>query len=144
MFSLPNVRPSVRPSGLGFLPLTCIVFFFLWILFRFAYTYVRGKWFGIVTGQISSNFDRVICPPHDSGGVLNCYWTSQNGDWFRNKLALSGFHEPVAIFRNFNICNISEVKEKSVKILRKCRNHEAQPSRGTKRRREHTDSRARL
>ena len=27
-------------------------------------------WFGIVCGQISSMFDRVICPRHDNGGVL--------------------------------------------------------------------------
>ena len=26
-------------------------------------------WFGIPQRQISSIFDRVICPPHDSGGV---------------------------------------------------------------------------
>ena len=27
-------------------------------------------WFGIDNGQISSIFDRFICPPHDSGGIL--------------------------------------------------------------------------
>ena len=27
-------------------------------------------WFGIVNGQISSNFDGVICPRHDNGRVL--------------------------------------------------------------------------
>ena len=27
-------------------------------------------WFGIADGQISSNFYRVICPPHDNGGLL--------------------------------------------------------------------------
>ena len=28
-------------------------------------------WFGITKGQILSIFDRVICPPHDSGRVLS-------------------------------------------------------------------------
>ena len=27
-------------------------------------------WFGIANGQISSMFDRVICPGHDNGWVL--------------------------------------------------------------------------
>ena len=27
-------------------------------------------WFRIAYGQISSMFDRVICPQHDNGGVL--------------------------------------------------------------------------
>ena len=27
-------------------------------------------WFGIANGQISSMFERVICPQHDNGGVL--------------------------------------------------------------------------
>ena len=27
-------------------------------------------WFGVANGQISSIFDRVICLPHSSGGVL--------------------------------------------------------------------------
>ena len=27
-------------------------------------------WLGIAIGQISSNFDRVICRVHDNGGVL--------------------------------------------------------------------------
>ena len=30
-------------------------------------------WFGIADGQISSMFDRVICPRHDNGGVLNVF-----------------------------------------------------------------------
>ena len=31
-----------------------------------------GKvWFRIAKGQISSTFDRIICPPHDGGGVLS-------------------------------------------------------------------------
>ena len=29
--------------------------------------------FGVANGQISSMFDRVICPPHDRGGVLSCH-----------------------------------------------------------------------
>ena len=32
--------------------------------------HVKEMWFGIVNGQISSVFDRVICRPHDNGGVL--------------------------------------------------------------------------
>ena len=32
--------------------------------------YMEEIWFGIVYGQISSMFDRVICPRHDNGGVL--------------------------------------------------------------------------
>ena len=28
-------------------------------------------WFWIANGQIISTFDIVICPPHDSGGVLS-------------------------------------------------------------------------
>ena len=28
-------------------------------------------WFGIADGQITSTSDRVICPPHDNGGVLS-------------------------------------------------------------------------
>ena len=28
-------------------------------------------WFGIANGQITSAFDRVICPQHDSGRVLS-------------------------------------------------------------------------
>ena len=27
-------------------------------------------WFGIANGQITSAFDRVVCPPYDNGGVL--------------------------------------------------------------------------
>ena len=30
-------------------------------------------WLGIANGQISSIFDRIIWPPHDSGGVLSIY-----------------------------------------------------------------------
>ena len=32
--------------------------------------YIKEIWFGIADGQISSMFDRVICPRHDNGGVL--------------------------------------------------------------------------
>ena len=32
--------------------------------------YIVEIWFGIANGQISSVFDRVICPWHDNGGVL--------------------------------------------------------------------------
>ena len=28
-------------------------------------------WIGIANGQISPNFDRVICPSHDDGGILS-------------------------------------------------------------------------
>ena len=31
---------------------------------------IKNIWFGIANGQISSMFDRVICPGHDNGGVL--------------------------------------------------------------------------
>ena len=31
---------------------------------------MKEIWFGIANGQISSMFDRVICPRHDNGGVL--------------------------------------------------------------------------
>ena len=35
------------------------------------YIDIMKIWFGIANGQISSIFDKVICPPHDSGGVLS-------------------------------------------------------------------------
>ena len=31
---------------------------------------IKEIWFGIATGEISSMFDKVICPQHDNGGVL--------------------------------------------------------------------------
>ena len=31
---------------------------------------IKEIWYGIAYGQISSVFDRVICPRHDNGGVL--------------------------------------------------------------------------
>ena len=31
---------------------------------------IKEIWFGIANGQISSMFDRVICPRHDYNGVL--------------------------------------------------------------------------
>ena len=31
---------------------------------------MKEIWFGIANGQISSMFDRVICPRYDNGGVL--------------------------------------------------------------------------
>ena len=31
---------------------------------------IKEIWFGIANGQISSMFDRVICPRQDNGGVL--------------------------------------------------------------------------
>ena len=31
---------------------------------------MKEVWFGIANGQISSMFDRVICPRHDSGWIL--------------------------------------------------------------------------
>ena len=31
---------------------------------------IAEAWFGVADGQISSIFDRLICPKHDSGGVL--------------------------------------------------------------------------
>ena len=31
---------------------------------------MKKVWFGIANGQMSSMFDRVICPRHDNGGVL--------------------------------------------------------------------------
>ena len=31
---------------------------------------IKETWFRIANGQISSMFDRVICPRHDNGGVL--------------------------------------------------------------------------
>ena len=31
---------------------------------------MKEIWFGIAFGQISSMFDRVICPRHDNGGAL--------------------------------------------------------------------------
>ena len=31
---------------------------------------MKEIWFGLAYGQISSMFDRVICPRHDNGGVL--------------------------------------------------------------------------
>ena len=31
---------------------------------------IKEIWFRIANGQISSMFDRVICPGHDNGGVL--------------------------------------------------------------------------
>ena len=34
---------------------------------------IKEIWFGIANGQISSIFDRVICPRHDNGGVLSFY-----------------------------------------------------------------------
>ena len=34
------------------------------------YIDMKEIWFGIANGQISSIFDRVICPQHDNGGVL--------------------------------------------------------------------------
>ena len=38
-------------------------------------------WFGIDNGQISSIFDSIICPPHDSGGVLLTRIASQLQYW---------------------------------------------------------------
>ena len=32
---------------------------------------VKEIWFEIANGQISSMFDRVICPRHDNGGILS-------------------------------------------------------------------------
>ena len=34
------------------------------------YIDIVGIWIAIANGQISSIFDRVICPSHDSGGVF--------------------------------------------------------------------------
>ena len=34
---------------------------------------IKENWFGIANWQISSIFDRVICPQHDNGGVLSFY-----------------------------------------------------------------------
>ena len=34
---------------------------------------IKEIWFGITNGQISSTFDRVICPRHNNGGVLSFY-----------------------------------------------------------------------
>ena len=31
---------------------------------------LKEIWFKVANGQISSMFDRVICPRHDNGGVL--------------------------------------------------------------------------
>ena len=31
---------------------------------------IKEIWFGLANGQISSMFDRVICPRYDNGGVL--------------------------------------------------------------------------
>ena len=31
---------------------------------------IKEIWFGIATGEISSMFNKVICPQHDNGGVL--------------------------------------------------------------------------
>ena len=42
-----------------------------WILTKLGtYTDMKEIWFGIANGQISSMFDRVICPQHDNDGVL--------------------------------------------------------------------------
>ena len=32
---------------------------------------IAEAWFGVADGQISSIFDRLIYPKHDSGGVLS-------------------------------------------------------------------------
>ena len=32
---------------------------------------IKEIWFEIADGQISSMFDRVICPRHDNGGILS-------------------------------------------------------------------------
>ena len=46
-------------SALGFHSLIWL------ILFKFCiHMNIRGEWFGIVNGKISSIFDRVTCPPH--------------------------------------------------------------------------------
>ena len=34
---------------------------------------IKEIWFGIANGQMSSIFDRVICPQHDNGGVFYYY-----------------------------------------------------------------------
>ena len=39
-------------------------------------------WFGIANGQILSIFDRVICLPHDSGGVLSFTFSLNVADMF--------------------------------------------------------------
>ena len=31
---------------------------------------IKDIWFGIANGQISSMFDRVICPQHNTGGIF--------------------------------------------------------------------------
>ena len=34
---------------------------------------IKEIWFRIANGQMSSMFDRAVCPQHDNGGVLSFY-----------------------------------------------------------------------
>ena len=59
---------AVRPY-FHFRMITCII---QWIFTKLGVCIdIAEAWFEVADGQISSIFDRLICPKHDSGGVLS-------------------------------------------------------------------------
>ena len=65
------IHLSVHPSGFLIGGPNDNLSKYLWIFTKFRMCIDIVKiWFWIANGQISPIFDRVICPPHDSGVVL--------------------------------------------------------------------------
>ena len=78
----PSVRLSIRPSvHQSYLHLSIRILFLDDNLSKYQGIFIKlgmcidivEIWFRIANGQILSDFDRIICPRHDNGGVLSFY-----------------------------------------------------------------------
>ena len=64
-----SIRLSVRPSGFSFPDDNLSKYQLIFTKLGMCIDIVE-VWFGIANGKISSNFDRVIVPQHNNGGLL--------------------------------------------------------------------------